>query len=152
MTTTKTLRSVFSWRTSICGMIKMISLLSIFTPVSPVEVIKLGPFVCLCVCPCWVCGSYIVHHFNGTEFCCAPSTCVVHHSHVLCTIFIICYHLDGAQCDVVSLDVFNTCWTARRTQNTCVYQYIMAKGHSAKMTMHGGMREVFERNSIFILN
>ena len=27
----------------------------------------------------WLCGTYVVHHFNGTELCCAPSTCVVHH-------------------------------------------------------------------------
>ena len=32
-----------------------------------------------------VCGSYIVHHFVGTWLCCAPSTCVVHHRPVLCT-------------------------------------------------------------------
>ena len=29
----------------------------------------------------WVCGSYIVHHLNGTELCCAPPTCTVHHPH-----------------------------------------------------------------------
>ncbi len=26
----------------------------------------------------WVCRSYVVHHFNGTEVCCAPSTYFVH--------------------------------------------------------------------------
>ena len=30
--------------------------------------------VCLKV---WVCGSYVVHNFSGTELCCAPSTCIV---------------------------------------------------------------------------
>ncbi len=34
----------------------------------------------------WVCGSYHVHHFVGTELCCAPSPCVVHHWPALCTI------------------------------------------------------------------
>ncbi len=33
---------------------------------------------CLSVCDC-ICGSYVVHHFNSTELCCEPSTCVLHH-------------------------------------------------------------------------
>ena len=27
----------------------------------------------------WVCGTYVVHHFDSAELCCAPLTCVVHH-------------------------------------------------------------------------
>ncbi len=59
-------------------------------------------------------GSYVVHQFNGTELHCAPLTCVVHHWPALWTMLhkgnllswwkiSISYHLDGAQCDVVSL-------------------------------------------------
>ena len=33
----------------------------------------------------WVCATYIVHHFNSTELCCAPSTCVVHDQPPVCT-------------------------------------------------------------------
>ena len=33
----------------------------------------------------WVCGTYVVHHFNGLELPCAPSTCIVHHRPALCT-------------------------------------------------------------------
>ena len=33
----------------------------------------------------WIFGSYLEHHFVGTELCCAPSTCVVHHRPALCT-------------------------------------------------------------------
>ena len=32
----------------------------------------------------WVCGTYVVHHFNGAELHCAPPTCVVDHRHALC--------------------------------------------------------------------
>ena len=45
-------------------------------PATAVQVIQSFPSVCLCV---WVCGTYFVHHFNGTELCCAPPTCNVHH-------------------------------------------------------------------------
>ena len=33
----------------------------------------------------WVCGTYVVHHFkfNGTELCCAPSTCIVHKGNLI---------------------------------------------------------------------
>ncbi len=34
--------------------------------------------VCVSVCV-WVCGAYVVQHFNGTELHCAPSTCRVYH-------------------------------------------------------------------------
>ncbi len=33
-----------------------------------------------------ICGTYIVHHFNGTGLRCAPLTCIVHHRPELCTI------------------------------------------------------------------
>ncbi len=35
----------------------------------------------------WLCGTYVtvVHHFNSTDLPCAPSTCIVHHRPVLCT-------------------------------------------------------------------
>ncbi len=26
-----------------------------------------------------VCGTYVVHHLNGTELCCAQLTCIMHH-------------------------------------------------------------------------
>ncbi len=31
-----------------------------------------------------LCGTYVVHHCNGTELPCAPSACIVHHQRVLC--------------------------------------------------------------------
>ena len=38
-----------------------------------------------CWCTClWVCGTYVVYHFNGTELHCAP-TSIVHHWPRLCT-------------------------------------------------------------------
>ncbi len=43
--------------------------------VSAVEVIEMGP----CVCRGPGCGTYIVHHGNGTELRCAPLGCIVHH-------------------------------------------------------------------------
>ncbi len=33
----------------------------------------------------WVCGTYIVHHYKGTELNCAPFTCILHHQTALCT-------------------------------------------------------------------
>ncbi len=73
-----------------------------------------------------------MHHFNGTELRCAPSVCIVHHRRALCIMahngdilggifhffggsytlvvhmtffmYVISYHLNGAQCDVVSRD------------------------------------------------
>ncbi len=37
--------------------------------------------ICITLClSVWVCGSYVVHHLNGTGLRCAPPTCVVHHS------------------------------------------------------------------------
>ncbi len=41
---------------------------------------RIGP---VCV---WVCGTYIVRHFDSTELHCASSTCDVHHRHVLSTL------------------------------------------------------------------
>ena len=42
---------------------------------------------CVSVKNHWVCGTYIVHHFNGTKLCCAPSTCIciMHNRPALCT-------------------------------------------------------------------
>ena len=36
-----------------------------------------GKFECICECA-WVWGTYVVHHFNGTELRCAPPSCDVH--------------------------------------------------------------------------
>ncbi len=49
---------------------------------------------------CWVCGTYVVHHFNGTEVRCAPLTCGVHQK-LQSNRFT--QTVDGAQCDDVSL-------------------------------------------------
>ncbi len=66
-----------------------------------------------------VCGTYVVHHFNGTELCCTPLTCVVHHRPTFWTTNLHCapwctrgtyfyekfctdiIHFDGAQCRFV---------------------------------------------------
>ncbi len=48
-----------------------------FVHLIAVKVIESVSSVHVCV---WICGSYAVHHFNGTELCCAPLTCIVHHS------------------------------------------------------------------------
>ena len=50
-------------------------------PMSLVEVIESVVSVCVSVC---ICGTYVVHHFDGTELRCAPLTCVVHHQPALC--------------------------------------------------------------------
>ncbi len=54
-----------------------------FTSSLAVELIQSDTCVHLCI---WVCVTYIVHHFNGTELSCAPSTCIVHQRPALCTI------------------------------------------------------------------
>ncbi len=42
-------------------------------PASVVEVTESVSSVCLSA---WVCGSYLVRHFVGTELLCAPPTCI----------------------------------------------------------------------------
>ncbi len=66
-------------------------------------------FACLAA---WVHGSYVVHHFNGTQLRCAPSTCtdpeydhlVVHNVYIqikVHNVHVVVYryvHFGGAQC------------------------------------------------------
>ncbi len=59
-----------------------------------------GPSICLSIC---ICGTYIVHHFNGTELCCAPSRSA------LCIIDLCCTtQVAGAQHSPVPLKWFTT--------------------------------------------
>ena len=47
---------------------------------------ELCAYECMCELTGGICGTYVVHHFNGIELRLAPSTCIVHHWYVLCTI------------------------------------------------------------------
>ena len=51
-------------------------MLSVHVPPVPLNVLSYCPKVLLLW---WVCGSYVVHHYNGTGPCFAPPACGGHH-------------------------------------------------------------------------
>ena len=62
------------------------------------------PSVCTSV---RICGTYVVHHFVGTQLCCAPLTCVVHHGAQRGTCFLA--HLYMCSCMLGSYSPPSVC-------------------------------------------